>query len=96
MKGKLGLLQAAKALQDEILNPQMSFDEDTGLLAAETKLAAECQKDRPDGARHRRAKIHDGAAEPAGGAAQLRRHHNGRISDGIGDPAREEIRREER
>ena len=29
MKGKLGLLQAAKALQDEILNPQMSFDEET-------------------------------------------------------------------
>lgn len=44
MKGKLGLLQAAKALQDEILNPQMSFDEDTGLLAAETKLAANAKK----------------------------------------------------
>ncbi|MBK8302446.1 MAG: hypothetical protein IPK98_03155 [Chloracidobacterium sp.] len=38
MKGKLGLLGAAKALQDEILNPQMSFDEDTSLLAAETSL----------------------------------------------------------
>ncbi len=44
MKGKIGLLQAAKALQDEILNPQMSFDEDTGLLAAETKLAANAKK----------------------------------------------------
>src|SRR5215217_7544935 len=44
MKGKLGLLQAAKALQDEILNPQMSFDEDTGFLAAETKLAANAKK----------------------------------------------------
>ncbi len=44
MKGKLGLLQAAKALQDEILNPQMSFDEDTGLLAAETKLAQNAKK----------------------------------------------------
>jgi len=44
IKGKLGLLQAAKALQDEILNPQMSFDEDTGLLAAETKLAANAKK----------------------------------------------------
>jgi len=44
MKGKLGLLQAASALQDEILNPQMSFDEDTGLLAAETKLAANAKK----------------------------------------------------
>lgn len=44
MKGKLGLLQAAQALQDEILNPQMSFDEDTGLLAAETKLAANAKK----------------------------------------------------
>ena len=44
MKGKLGLLQAAKALQDEILNPQMSFDEDTSLLAAETKLAQNAKK----------------------------------------------------
>ncbi len=44
MKGKLGLLQAAKALQDEILNPQTSFDEDTSLLAAETKLAQNAKK----------------------------------------------------
>ena len=44
LKGKLGLLQAAKALQDEILNPQMSFDEDAGLLAGETKLAANAKK----------------------------------------------------
>ena len=44
MKGKLGIIPAAKALQDEILNPQMSFDEDGGLLAAETKLAANAKK----------------------------------------------------
>jgi alkylation response protein AidB-like acyl-CoA dehydrogenase len=44
MKGKIGLLQAAKALQDEILNPQMSFDEDYGTLSAETKLAANAKK----------------------------------------------------
>ena len=44
MKGKLGLLQAATALQEEILNPQMSFDEDTGILAAETKLAQNAKK----------------------------------------------------
>lgn len=44
MKGKLGLLQAAKALQDEILNPQMSFDEDTSLLANESKLASNAKK----------------------------------------------------
>ena len=44
MKGKLGLLQAAKALQGEILNPQMSFDEDTSLLAAETKIARNAKK----------------------------------------------------
>ena len=44
MKGKLGLLQAATALQEEILNPQMSFDEDTSLLAAETKLAQNAKK----------------------------------------------------
>src|SRR5436853_3396984 len=44
IKGKLGLLQAAKALQDEILNPQMSFDEDTSLLANESKLAVNAKK----------------------------------------------------
>ncbi len=44
IKGKVGLLQAAKALQDEILNPTMSLDEDTSLLAAETKLAQNAKK----------------------------------------------------
>ena len=44
MKGKLGIIPAAKALQDEILNPQMSFDEDTGLLVAEEKLAKNAKK----------------------------------------------------
>jgi len=44
MKGQLGLLNAAKQLQDEILNPQMSFDEDEGTLATEIKLAQNAKK----------------------------------------------------
>ena len=44
MKGQLPLLQAAKALQDEILNPQLTLDEDTGLLATEMKLAQNAKK----------------------------------------------------
>ncbi|HEX6127372.1 MAG TPA: acyl-CoA dehydrogenase family protein [Pyrinomonadaceae bacterium] len=44
MKGKLGIIPAAKALQDEILNPQMSFDDETGLLAAEMRLAQNAKK----------------------------------------------------
>lgn len=44
MKGQLPLIQAAKALQDELMNPQMSFDEDDSLLALETKLAANAKK----------------------------------------------------
>lgn len=44
MKGKIGLLQAAKALQDEVMNPQMSFDDDDSLLAQETKLANNAKK----------------------------------------------------
>src|SRR5436190_4656618 len=44
IKGRLGLLGAAKALQDEILNPKMSFDEGTSTLAAETKLAQNAKK----------------------------------------------------
>lgn len=44
MKGELGLLEAAKALQDEILNPQISFDEETGLLETELKLARSAKK----------------------------------------------------
>jgi hypothetical protein len=45
LKGEINLLQAAKALQEEILSPaQPSFDEDEGLLAAELKLAANAKK----------------------------------------------------
>ncbi len=44
MKGQLGIIQAAKALQDEIMNPQMSFDEDDSVLAMETKLAQNAKK----------------------------------------------------
>lgn len=44
MKGKLGLLPAAMALQKEILEPQLTFDEDDSLLAHEAKLAANAKK----------------------------------------------------
>ncbi|HZH34260.1 MAG TPA: acyl-CoA dehydrogenase family protein [Pyrinomonadaceae bacterium] len=45
MKGQLGLLQAAKALQDEIMSPSMpSFDEDETVLANEIKLAQNAKK----------------------------------------------------
>ena len=44
MKGELGLLKAAKDLQGELLNPQMSFDEDEGTLASEMKLAQNAKK----------------------------------------------------
>ncbi len=44
MKGQLGIIPAAKKLQDEILNPQMSFDEDEGILSAEIKLAQNAKK----------------------------------------------------
>ena len=44
MKGELGLLKAAKDLQDELLSPQMSFDEDEGVLSAEMKLAQNAKK----------------------------------------------------
>ncbi|MGI8788885.1 MAG: acyl-CoA dehydrogenase family protein [Pyrinomonadaceae bacterium] len=44
MKGELGLLKAAKDLQGELLNPQMSFDDDEGTLAMEMKLAQNAKK----------------------------------------------------
>lgn len=44
MKGQLGIIPAAKALQEEILNPQMSFDEDEGVLTTEIKLAQNAKK----------------------------------------------------
>jgi alkylation response protein AidB-like acyl-CoA dehydrogenase len=44
MKGELGLLKAAKALQDEILNPQINFDVDEGTLDSETRLARNAKK----------------------------------------------------
>ena len=45
LSGKLALLPAAQALMDEILTPQIAgFDDDDGLLAAETKLAKNAKK----------------------------------------------------
>jgi alkylation response protein AidB-like acyl-CoA dehydrogenase len=45
LSGKLKLLPAAQALMDEILTPQvMGFDDDDGLLVAETKLAKNAKK----------------------------------------------------
>jgi hypothetical protein len=44
MKGKIAFFEAAKALQDEILDPQMSFDDDNAVLAAELKLARNAKK----------------------------------------------------
>jgi len=45
LSGNLALLPAAQALMDEILTPQQaSFDDDEGLLAAETKLAKNAKK----------------------------------------------------
>ncbi|MDQ4123560.1 MAG: acyl-CoA dehydrogenase family protein [Acidobacteriota bacterium] len=45
MKGQLGLIPAAKALMDEVMNPAMpTFDEDEAVLAAEAKLAANAKK----------------------------------------------------
>jgi alkylation response protein AidB-like acyl-CoA dehydrogenase len=44
MKGKIGLLQAAKSLQDEILSPTLSLEEDSGFLAGEKRLARNAKK----------------------------------------------------
>jgi alkylation response protein AidB-like acyl-CoA dehydrogenase len=44
MKGTLGIIPAATALRNEILDSQMSFDEDAGLLAAEMKMAQNAKK----------------------------------------------------
>ena len=45
MSGKLGLLQAAQGLMDEILSPQpASLDDDEAVLAAEAKLARNAKK----------------------------------------------------
>ncbi len=44
VKGELGLLPAAKALQDEILNPVISFENEFGLLENELNLAQNAKK----------------------------------------------------
>lgn len=45
MKGQLGLIPAAKALMDEVMNPSIpSFDEDETVLASELKLAQNAKK----------------------------------------------------
>jgi hypothetical protein len=45
MKGQLGIIPAAKALMDEVMNPAMpTFDEDETILAAELRLAQHAKK----------------------------------------------------
>jgi alkylation response protein AidB-like acyl-CoA dehydrogenase len=44
LKGRIKLLEAGRAIQEEVLNPQLTFDEDTGLLGHETKLAQNAKK----------------------------------------------------
>ena len=44
LKGELALIPAAKALMNEILDPQISFDIDETPLAAEAKLAQNAKK----------------------------------------------------
>jgi len=44
LKGRIRLLEAGRAIQEEILNPQVAFDEDHGLLAHETRLAQNAKK----------------------------------------------------
>ena len=96
MKGELGLLQAAKALQDEILNPQMSFDEEDGLLATETEISAKCQENRVDGFRKRGAEVYGQTSTGTGSFDGLRRHNYGSIRDGNGVSAGEKTCRFER
>ena len=44
LKGRIRLLEAGRAIREEILNPQVAFDEDHGLLAHETRLAQNAKK----------------------------------------------------
>ena len=44
LKGRIKLLEAGRAIQEEILNPQIAFDEATGILGHETKLAQNAKK----------------------------------------------------
>ncbi len=96
MKGKLGIIPAAKALQDEILNPQMSFDDDTSMLAAETKLAQNAKKVALMVLGTAAQKYMMALAEQQEVLLNCRRHHNGRLSDGVGNSAYQEIRRSQR
>src|SRR5262249_15084651 len=44
LKGRIRLLEAGRAIQEEILNPQISFDEDGGSLTHEGRLAQNAKK----------------------------------------------------
>jgi len=44
LKGRLPLFEAGKAIQEEVLNPQLALDEDDSFLASETKLAKNAKK----------------------------------------------------
>src|SRR5215813_5072470 len=44
LKGRIRLLEAGRAIQEEILNPQISFDDESGLLVHEERLAKNAKK----------------------------------------------------
>ena len=91
LSGNLALLPAAQALMDEMLSPQMAwFRRRRQLAGGRTEAGTEREEGGADDARHGRAEVHDEARRPAGDSDGHRRHHHGRVRDGVGDPARAE------
>ena len=85
MKGEIGLLKAAKDLQDEILNPQMSFRRRRKHARQRNETRPKCQKNRPDGRRHGGAEIYAGNPKTTGNPDERGGHHYERLRDGNGD-----------
>lgn len=92
MKGQLGLLPAAMALQKEILEPQMPLEDDDAPLAREARLAANAKKVA--------LMVLGTAAQKYMGAlkdeqevfAEFGRHHYRGLPNGIGSSACKEAR----
>ena len=94
MKGELPLMQAAKALQDEIMSPSMSVPDDSdGVLAAEARAVRRVQEGGAAGRRHRDAALRHQDRTGAGSPELPRRHPDRHLRVGERGAARAGCRR---
>ena len=87
VKGDLGIIPAARALQDELLGPPAMAAADGGPLAEEARIGRRAQEGGAHGLRSRHANLWAGDGGRTGSADAPRRHADRRLQRGERRPA---------